>query len=420
MKRGNWQWLLMVLLLALGGEALLNGAPAKSSVSDLVNGINAFAFNLYSRLKTSGSANIFFSPWSLSSAFAMVYEGARGQTASEIRKVFNFPPNDELRRKSFLQLYLRTNQSRKSFLQLFQRTNQLRTANALWVQKDYPILKSYLDIVRRYYNGNATNLDFVREPEKSRRTINEWVEKQTDGKIKDLLPPGSIKTEPLPTVFVVTNAVYFKGLWLLQFNPKLTREDDFKVRHNKVVRVPMMSLTKAEFPYAETKDLQVLELPYKGEEIAMIILLPKGLDLKPAEEALHPERLKQLVTSLRKTEVDVYLPRFKLEAKYFLAGTLQEMGIKSAFQFGPADFSGIDGKRLLYITDVIHQAYVDVNEEGTEAAAATAIVLAPGAAPTLVQRKIFRADHPFVFLIRDRKTGLILFLGRLVEPQGQS
>ncbi len=417
MKRGNWQWLLMVLLLALGGEALLNGAPAKSSVSDLVNGINAFAFNLYSRLKTSGSANIFFSPWSLSSAFAMVYEGARGQTASEIRKVFNFPPNDELRRKSFLQLYLRTNQSRKSFLQLFRRTNQLKTANALWVQKDYPILKSYLDIVRRYYNGNATNLDFAGQPEESRRTINEWVEKQTNGRIKDLLPPGFIKTEPFPTVLVITNAVYFKGVWLLRFNPKLTREEDFKVRHNKVIKVPMMCLTRGKFPYAETKELQVLELPYKGEEIAMLVLLPKGLDLKPAEEALHPERLKQLIASLRKTEVDVYLPRFKLETKYSLVSTLQKMGIKDAFQFGPADFSGLDGTRLLYINDVIHQAYVNVNEEGTEAAAATAIGMVLGAAPA---HKIFRADHPFVFLIRDKKTGLILFLGRLVEPQGQS
>lgn len=402
MMRGKWQWFLLALPLALGGGMALGETPSGRDIGDLVKGINAFAFNLYSQLKADKNKNIFFSPWSLSSAFAITYEGARGQTASEIQKVFNLPSDSALRRESFLKLYQRTNQS-KDYI--------LRTANALWAQKKYPFLKSYKDIVLRYYKGNITNLDFVGNPEASRQTINSWVAKQTNDKIKDLLPRGSIT--PL-TRLVITNAVYFKGTWLIQFDPKQTKEEDFKVNPDKTIKVPMMCLKEKQFPYAETDNLQVLELPYKGEEISMLILLPKGFDLKPAEEALNPDKLKKLETNLRRTEVDVYLPKFKLETKYFLVDTLKRMGMKRAFQGGMADFSGMDGTKTLFITSVIHQGYVDVNEEGTEAAAATGVVVGRLA---LTPRKIFRADHPFLFLIRDRKTGLILFLGRLMEPQ---
>ena len=374
-------------------------------VNAVVNANNQFAFELYSKYKDeSREDNIFFSPYSISTALAMTYEGARGKTSGEMQSVFHFPADNDVRRPAFAKIYNEINKKEKG------KQYKLHTANALWAQKDCQFTNEYFGTTEKYYRGKVTNLDFRSEPEPSRITINNWVEDQTNDKIKDLIPPGGIC--PL-TRLVLTNAIYFKGTWVLQFDKNKTREADFGVSPTKTVKVEMMSLTgeKAKFNYAETAHLQILEMPYEGEELSMIVLLPKEDTLDKLEQSLTVEKLNEWRGMLQKERVDVYMPKFKFETKYFMAQDLAEMGMPSAFT-GEADFSGMTGKRDLYISQVIHQAFVEVNEEGTEAAAATAVIMERG----VVMSKVFRADHPFIFIIQQKDTGNILFLGKVVDP----
>ncbi len=391
---------------------------ASSSTSDRGNSVieanNRFAFDLYSPLakdpKYAGD-NIFFSPFSISSALAVTYEGARGSTADEIRSVFHFPENTSLLRQGYSHIIADINSENASYT--------LLTANALWAEKTYPFLPGYITTARTYYSANTTNLDFINDPDASRTTINRWVEEKTRNTIKDLVPAGSIT--PM-TRLVITDAVYFKGTWVRQFDKNKTREADFRLSSGKTVLVPMMERTDedAVYPYAETDNIQLLEMPYEhgnGTKLCMLILLPKNDDLSAAEKYLDPHNLTELQNSSASRRVMVYLPKFTLETKYTLRQTLAEMGMQTAF--GDADFSGMDGMRYLYIQEIIHQAYVDVNEEGTEAAAATAVVMwGKGAAPTEDLIPVFRADHPFIFLIQDNESGNILFIGRVENPNG--
>lgn len=371
-------------------------------VASVVNGSNQFALDFYSWLKDDDK-NIFFSPYSILVALAMSYEGARGLTAEEMRSVLYFPEDNTVRRSAFAWLYNNMNKEEKEYF--------LSTANALWAHEDYEFLGEYFDLIERYYMGKVTNLDFVGEPEKSRETINDWVEKQTNDKIKDLIPPGVINEW---TRLVLTNAIYFKGNWVKQFDKEKTKEQDFKVNHEVIVKVPMMSMTGEDFNYTETEDLQILEMTYEGGNLSMLILLPKGDNLESLETSINAEKLNEWRNNLIYREIDIYIPKFKFETKYFMGETLQAMGMPTAFSPDEADFSGMDGTKTLYISHVIHQGFVEVNEEGTEAAAATAVVISE----TCVQPQppIFRADHPFIFLIQNRETGNILFLGRVVDP----
>jgi len=368
-------------------------------VSAVVNANNEFAFDLYSKYKPR-EGNIFFSPYSISTALAMTYEGARGQTAEEMKNVFHFP-DEGVRRPGFARLYNEINKKDKKY--------QLSTANALWAQQDYKFLDQYFSTIERYYDGDVTNLDFKGETEKSRITINNWVEDQTNNKIKNLIPQGAIDGS---TRLVLTNAVYFKGDWVLKFDKKKTKEADFKVSPDKTVKVQMMSLIgdKAKFNYAETEELQILEMPYEGDELSMLVILPRK-NLESID--INNEKLNELKGMLHETNVGVYMPKFKFETKYFMKEDLKEMGMPTAFNQNTADFSGMTGNRDLFISKVIHQAFVEVNEEGTEAAAATAVVMAKSAA---FKSDIFRADHPFIFIIQQKATGNILFMGRVVNP----
>ncbi|MFH1584157.1 MAG: serpin family protein [Actinomycetota bacterium] len=371
----------------------------EEGVETVINANNQFTLDLYLKFKDE-EENIFFSPYSISTALVMTYEGARGKTAEEMRSVFYFPEDDDMRRYSFARIYNQINKKDKKY--------KLHTANALWTQIDYSFLDEYLDVVEKYYAGKATNLDFVNETEKSRKTINSWVEEKTNNKIKNLIPAGILDAE---TRLVLTNAIYFKGTWLLQFNKEYTRQEDFRVSPEKTVKVDMMSLTDEEFNYAETEELQILELLYEGEDLSMLIILPKENDLNSLEDSFSLEKLSELRNSLGVQKVDIYIPKFKFETKYFMVKTLKEMGMPTAFSMD-ADFSGMDGATDLFIANVIHQAFVDVNEEGTEAAAATGVVMELKAAmPT-----VFRADHPFIFMIQERETGNILLLGRVIDP----
>ena len=383
-----------------------------SSEKNIADANNQFATELYLQLAQdpdNTGKNVFFSPFSISSALAITYEGARGTTADEIQSVFHFPRDDAGRQQGFAGIINGINNGDASYT--------LLTANALWAEKTYPFLTDYTGTAERWYSANTTNLDFINKPEDSRITINQWVEKKTNNKIKDLIPAGVI--DPL-TRLVITNGVYFKGTWVKQFDTNKTADDDFRVTSDKTMRVTMMERTDEDaiFRYAETADLQVLGMPYEhtsGKQLSMIILLPKGNNISPAESALDPKALPLITRKFESQRVKVWFPKFKMETEYRLPESLAAMGMPMAFS-PAADFSGMDGTKSLLIGDVIHKAFVDVNEEGTEAAAATAVVMKMSAAVPENLIPEFRADHPFLFLIQDNETGTILFIGRVVNP----
>ncbi len=374
---------------------------SEEGTQEVVDANNQFALELYTELSKNGKENIFYSPYSISAALAMTYEGAKGETKDEIKSVFHFP-EDSILRPNFAKIYNDINKNEEDY--------ELRTGNALWVQKDYPFLEDYINIVVKYYGGKASNLDFVKETEKSRQTINSFIEEQTNNKIKDLIPKGILDSM---TRLVLTNAIYFKGTWQWEFNPKDTEAVDFKITPTDIVKVPMMYMKpeKAKFNYADLEDLQILELPYKGEKISMLILLPKDNleDIQP----LTIEKLKEWKSQMKEETLDeIYLPKFEFDTKYFMKEILSDMGMPTAFGTD-ADFSGMDGTKSLYIKEVIHQAYVKVDEKGTEAAAATGVVME---LTSIMPKNIFRADHPFIFIIQQNDTGNILFLGRVNDP----
>ena len=374
----------------------------------VVKANNVFAYDLYGKYNST-EGNIFFSPYSIENALAMTYEGAIGKTAEEMLSVLHFPGDETIRRNGFQSIYKEINRENKSY--------NLSTANALWAQKDYSFRADYFATTSKYYGGKVTNLDFVGDTENSRQTINRWVEEQTNNKIKDLIPASGVDAM---TRLVLTNAIYFKGSWLMPFNKNNTKEVDFRVSSNRTVKAKMMSL-RVENPesnhlnYGETDNLQILELPYAGKDLSMIILLPRGDDIGSLENSISIENLTLWENSMEQRQVDVFIPSFKYETKYYLTKTLKEMGMPTAFS-ADADFSGMTGKKDLFISDVIHQAYVEVNEEGTEAAAATAVIMEASAVMNPPKIPVFNADHPFIFLIQEKASGNILFMGRVSDP----
>ena len=323
----------------------------------------------------------------------MTAAGARGQTETEMAQVLHFD-NQLAEAHAYYHKLLEQWNAVDS-----KRPYQLRVANRLWGQRDYPILPEFLTLTRQKYDAEMQLLNFA-QAEPARREINQWVEKQTNDKIKDLIPAGAIDGS---TRLVLTNAVYFKGNWLKQFAKTATKDEDFAVSAQRKVKVPLMHL-KAAFGYAEEDSFQALEMSYEGNELSMVILLPKQKDgLSELEKSLSLERLQAVLSKLRNRQVITSLPRFKLECSFSLNSTLQAMGMKRAFS-READFTGISSVESLFISAVVHKAFVDVNEEGTEAAAATGVMVGRAmAAPRPDPIPVFRADHPFLFLIRDKK-----------------
>jgi serpin B len=395
-------------LLCLFGLGQTPGQEKKggSDVKDLVKDNTEFACKLYGQLRDK-KGNLFLSPYSISSALAMTYAGARGETADEMARALAFTlPPDRLH-PSFGFLTAQFNADEKA-----KRDYQLSVANALWGQKGFGFLPDFLQLTRTNYGAGLRDVDFVGATEQARKKINAWVEKETQDKIKDLLQPGVLTVD---TRLVLTNAIYFKGFWADQFKKKATRTEDFKTSATASVKAPLMHRT-GDYKHFDGGDFQALELPYKGNELSMVVLLPKKVDGLPEfEKKLTGANLTGWLGRLRKQEVVVTLPRFKTTREFMLKEPLQALGMKRAFVAGGADFtgmSGTEGKRL-FISAVVHKAFVDVNEEGTEAAAATAVVVSILSARIT---PVFRADHPFVFLIRDNRSGSVLFMGRLTNP----
>ena len=383
--------------------AALIGRPADSRGGNdtpaLVAGNTAFALDLYARLKNA-EGNLFFSPYSISTCLAMTYAGARGSTAAQMARTLHFGASPDQLAASFsaLQRQLSDVEKKKGL--------ELNVANGLWAQKDHPFLPAFLDEATKAYQANLQQTDFHTGAEPAREAINDWVSNQTKGKIADLLQPGVVNEA---TRLVLVNAIYFKGQWTRQFNKNNTAPAPFSVTAQRKVQTPLMNLT-AEFKYAEVEGLQLLELPYVGDDLSMVVLLPGATDgLTSLEGLLNEPTLDTWLARARHQKVNVFLPKFKLTAQFSLAQTLAGMGMSAAF-------SGMDGARDLCISAVVHKAFVDVNEEGTEAAAATGTVMRSMALMRPLPMPVFRADHPFLFLIRDTHSGSILFLGRVADP----
>jgi serpin B len=405
----------VIILGIIGSLAALAVMPpahgrrgaAGGDVRAVVKGNTEFALSLYGKLRAQ-SGNLFCSPYSVSTALAMTYAGARGQTAAEMAKALDFTLDPGHLHPAFgaLQQQLIQGSGPKHGY-------QLNVANALWGQEHFGFLPDFLNLTRRDYGAGLREVDFKADPEAARRVINTWVEQQTHDKIKDLLPQGLLTTA---TRLVLTNAIYFKGFWAEPFKKANTQHEPFKLAGGGQVQVPLMH-RKDHFKYHDGGDFQALELPYKGKDLSMVVLLPKKVNgLAALEGRLTTANLAAWLDRLREQEVQVALPRFKVTRAFNLNKVLEALGMRRAFIPGGADFTGMSGSngRKLFIQAVVHKAFVDVNEEGTEAAAATGVAEGQEAEP--VAPPVFRADHPFVFLIRDNRSGSILFLGRLTNP----
>ena len=374
----------------------------------IVQGNTEFALDLYQKLRTVGG-NLFFSPYSISTALAMAYAGARGNTEVQMAQALHFTLDQEQLHPAFALLEAKLSDiSEKGHV-------QLQVANRLWPQVSYPFLEEFLALTKEYYGVLITPVDYGK-PKAARETINAWVEEKTQGKIRELIPSGVLDRL---TRLVLTNAIYFKGNWAHQFDKTLTENAPFLVTPTETVEVPMMA-QKSEFRYTENDTLQILELPYMGNDLSLIVLLPRKVDgLRELEGKLTVEMLRECTSGLWRREVLVFLPRFRLGCGYKLRKTLNAMGMTDAFDESKANFSGMDGKvHWLYIFNVFHNAFIDVNEEGAEAAAATAAVMKVMSMPP--PPATFRADHPFIFLIRENNTGSLLFLGRVVNPMQET
>lgn len=369
---------------------------------------NQFAFDLYRQARQK-KGNLFFSPASISTALAMTYAGAAGRTEQEMAAVLHFAPQQNVHTgfATLLEL-LNSTGDRNGYT--------LSTANRLWGAANCRFEDAFLQRTRAQYRAPLETLDFSRT-EEARTTINAWVADQTRKMIANLIPPGVLKPD---SRLVLSNAVYFQGGWAAEFSPGATKDAAFYRMPDDKLDVPTMS-QRGTFPYAEDADAQVLSLPYRGHALSMLIVLPKHRDgLATVEEKLTEERFASWVTNLRNDRpVDVFLPKFKLRSQMALGEALKQLGMATAFS-ADADFSAMSKSAALMISEVIHQAVVEVDEKGTEAAAATAVIMAPMSAAFEKKEPpkpvIFRADHPFAFAIRDNRTGAILFLGRMQQP----
>jgi serpin B len=406
-------YLMVICLTAAGLNAKSNPPEDGTAMDTITEGNTAFAVDLYQQLKAE-EGNLFFSPYSLSTALAMVYGGAKGQTAGQMAQTLHFDPNDDAFHEHYGRLIEQLNEQGEK------ENYKLLVANALWGQKDFGFLDPYLNLTKHNYGARLELVDYVNAAEEARQTINAWVEDKTEEKIKDLIPAGALDRT---TRLVLTNAIYFKGDWAEPFDKTETKPAPFYISPEKTVQAPLMH-RKADFKYGEAASfryaqgvrVQILEMPYHGDELSMAVLLPEKGYLRHLEEDLTAETLKGWTSNLKTKEVDVFLPKFKMTSQFVLNDTLGRMGMAEAFT-PAADFSGMTGQKDLFISQVVHKAYVDVNEEGTEAAAATGVMMKlssmPGPRPEPI---IFRADRPFLFLIKDNKTGAILFMGRVANP----
>lgn len=379
-------------------------------MKDLAVPVNRFSLKLFQELsKAETEKNIFFSPVSVMSAMGLAEVGARGDTRYELRKALSIESLDESEvNQAFHDYFANANRQGKAYM--------LSIANALWVDNSYKLMESFKKTASESFDANIANLDFIGQPESSRNTINSWVSNKTNAKIPELFPSNTITKD---TRLAITNAVYFKGDWATAFDAKQTQKANFYPLKGDPKSVDTMSLAHSEdnlLNYYENNDVQIVELPYKGKELSMEIILPKSSkDINTYIKDLTPALLSEYNAQMSQEEVTVELPKFKFTTTYDLIPSFKTLGAKIAFNPGAADFSGIDGNKGLYINVIIHKAYIDVNEEGTEAAAATGVGFGVTALPEQ-KFKVFQANRPFIFIIKDDVTGTPLFVGKVMDP----
>lgn len=403
----RWKISCLISLGGIMGAAPLSAAqPDRAALVQVVQGNNQFAWKLHGKLRQQ-PGNLFYSPYSISTALAMTYAGARGDTATQMAGALDFGPNDPAFHAAMGALVRDFNAAGK------QGAFKLSVANALWAQHDYTFLPDYTRLVTTNYDAAVKNLDFQTETEAARQTINRWVEDKTQDKIRDLLKPGVLNSD---TRLVLTNAIYFKSAWLHSFTKEGTRPGPFTGLGGKQADVPMMHQTE-RFSYGKGDGVQLAELPYDRNALSMVVLLPdKGDGLAELEQQITAEKVAAWRGKMKRRQVQLSMPRFKMTREFSLKDVLSSLGMVDAFT-SAADFSGMDGSKKLSIQHVIHKAFVDVNEEGTEAAAATAVAV--GVTSAIIEPEppvVLKIDHPFLFAICERQTGSVLFIGRVVDP----
>ena len=384
----DWSKPIQISVSRLPGEVYIGP-------TDIPSANNQFALRFYSQLSENyKESNIFFSPSSIFTAFAIAYEGARDNTATEMQQVFGFEKDDSKRKTGFAEMQELLNPQDEEYV--------LNIANALWLAKGFEALPEYVTTVKTHYDSNVESVDFTSDKD-GLEIINKWIDEKTNGKIEKIFEELDPQTK-----LAITNAIYFKGDWAEPFDKEKTTNGSFYINEKTMIQVPMMELKTTYLNTARYDNVQILELPYEGEKLSMLILLPNEVDgIKSLDESLLDGNLDEWKSHLQKSKVKVHMPKFKLETQYDIVPKLQDMGIHNAF--GNADFSGISNSGL-HIYKAVHKAFVDVNEEGTEAAAATGMaMLESGPIP-------FTVNHPFVFLIQDNDTGQILFMGRVMDP----
>lgn len=365
---------------------------------------NNFSFELLNYVNNND--NLFLSPFSVSSALAMTYEGAKGKTRTEMSKVLHFPDNNLIVNKSFSEIINKCQSSRSSKYYTF------NIANSLWAQKDFKFLHSYFETVTKYYHAPIQMADYKGNAsrEKVRLGINKWVESKTNDKIKDLISQNDLDDE---TKLVLVNAVYFLSQWQKTFKKEATKKDVFYSFNEKLEKDFMH--TSSRMKYLKGEKYKMLEIPYKDDKASMVIIMPnENQDFNEFKASFNAKQFTTVFNKASYENISLYLPKFKIEFKTDLSQTLAKAGMKRAFS-GRADFSGITCKKNLKIDKIIHQTFINVDEAGTEAAAATAVIMKRVTSIRPSKKIEFKANRPFMFVIRENSTGSILFIGQLVK-----
>ncbi len=390
-------------------KRIADPAVPASDLSALVQGDNAFALDMYHSLRSS-NGNLAFSPYSLSVALAMPYAGARGDTEKQMAQALHYTlPQDRLH-PAFNRLdqdLAKEGQPSSGEAEPM----QLKIANAVWAEQTFSFLQSYLDLIAQDYGAGIRLADIIHNADGVRQQINNWVSQQTNNKIKDLIPAGAMDDA---TRMVLVNAIYFKADWSNEFDPSNTQDVPFTLLDGTQVTSKQMSDHFSGVPYSSGDGWQAIELPYVGDTAAMDLIVPDAGRFQNFESSLDAQKLNSIIGSMQPVAIQLAMPKFSFRSTFDMGGTLAGLGMADALDANLADFSGMTGKRDLYITKVVHRAYIAVDEKGTEAAAATGIVM--GLTSIMIPDKQLTIDRPFLFVIRDVQSGQILFLGRVMDP----
>ena len=380
-----------------------------SQLAALVSGNSTFAFNLYQQLTKGNNGNIFYSPYSISTALAMTYAGANGDTATQMAKALDFTLPQAQLHPAFNDLALQLASRGQGASGTNGKSFALNIANALWCEKTFNFLPDFLNTLGQNYGAGVNLLDFVNSPEPSRVTINNWVSNETNDKINNLIPAGAITPQ---TRLVLTNAIYFDAAWQNPFSADKTQNGTFNLLDGSTVSVPMMN-NEANYGYTKGSGYQAVELPYSGNQVAMDIIIPDAGKFSTFESGMTADSISGIIGNLQPGSLTLTMPKFSFDSSFSLNGALTALGMPIAFS-EQADFSGMTGNKDLTIADVVHKAYVAVDEQGTEAAAATGVVMS---AMAIMNQNHLTIDQPFIFVIRDIQTGSILFVGRVLNPE---